>query len=126
MTTARPPRRILIACSLCALASLSCVDGLYPIANPNDPLMQIEMRLIASTDTIRAAGQRVVFQLVTTPVVTGYPIKWTTTHYVYLAPLGDGAFTNLVLPPQVPATVGVTAAYGRHEATAHVVVMPRQ
>lgn len=115
-------RRILLLALLVAPA-ISCVDGPFPIVNPNDPLMPLEMRLTGGTDTVRTASAVVQFQLVTTPVVTGYAVYWLSSNPLWLASTGSGRFLTGALPPS-PQTVLVSAAYGNREAFASVVIMP--
>ena len=103
--------------------TLSCVDGPYPVANPNDPRMSLEMRLVGGVDTVRTPGQVVVFQLVTTPAVTGYEVLWLTSDAAWLAPVGDGRYVNRVLPPS-PVTILVSAKLGTREASRTVIIVP--
>lgn len=116
------PRRALLLASLLA-AAVSCVDGPYPIVNPNDPLMPITLRLTGGVDTVRTRSQVVQFQLTTVPAVTGYQVDWQSSNELWLASTGNGRFVAGTLPP-TPRTVLVTAALGNREAFAAVVIMP--
>lgn len=116
-----PPRALLFVFLLAAAGS--CVDGPYPIVNPNDPLMPIVLRLTGGVDTVRTRSQVVQFQLTTVPAVTGYQPYWQSSNELWLASTGDGRFVAGTLPP-TPRTVLVTAALGNREAFAAVVIMP--
>ena len=115
--------RMILQLALLLAPALSCVDGPYPIVNPNDPLMPLEMRLTGGTDTVRLQSQSVQFHLVTVPVVTGYQVYWLSSNALWLSSTGNGQFVSGALP-QTPQTVLVTAALGNRRAFAAVVIMP--
>lgn len=115
--------RVILCAALLPLVALSCLDGAYPIANPNDPLFQLEMQVIGGVDTVRTAGQVVLFQLVTTPVVAGYKVDWTSSQPAWIGSRGDGLYITGDLPT-VPVGVQITARLGNQEAIRAVVIMP--
>lgn len=113
--------RALIIAAVLTLAG--CVDGPFAHVNPHDPATSLTLTIRGGTDTLRVAGDFVLFQAVTDPVTTGATVFWESSDQTRLAPQGNGLFLVGVLP-LTPTGVEVRARLGAASATRTVVILP--
>lgn len=120
---ASPLRRRLLALAILLLPVAACLDGPFEHANPLDGESDITLAVVGGADTLRVIGDAALFQLVTTPVITGFTVQWESSAPLALAPIGFGRYV-LVANPPTPTTVVVTARLGANFATRNVVLLP--
>lgn len=118
-----PLRRRLAALALLVLPVAACLDGPFAHANPHDGESEITLAVVGGADTLRVVGDAALFQLVTTPVTSGFTVQWESSAPLRLAPIGLGRFVLVSHPPTV-TTVQVTARMGANSATRDVVLLP--
>lgn len=118
MSRAPNPSRTLLLASLIPvlLATFACVDAPFARVNPNDEAVPLTMSLTGGDDTVFTVGQELVFQLVTDPVVTGYPPVWESSAPFYIASQGDGAFVVNNLPAAGEFNVTIRASFRTRSA----------
>ena len=83
----------------------------------------LQLRIVGGSDTLRIAGEQVLFQLVTDPVTSGYTVSWSSSQTSRLLPLGLGRF-QVISIPAVATTVEISAALGANVATRNIVLVP--
>ncbi len=113
----------LLAALLLALAAPGCLDGPFARVNPHDAESPIQLSIVGGRDTLRVAGEQVLYQLVTDPVTNGYTVNWASSATSRLLPLGLGRF-QVVSLPAVATTVEIRAAFGANVATRDIVLLP--
>lgn len=112
-----------LSCVSLALLVTGCLDGPFARANPYDPKAEVEMRVVAPTDTLRGVGTVAEFTLETTPHYPQYPVQWSSTQAGIFENLGNGVFRVRAAPP-APVTVTVSASWELRRASTTVVVAP--
>ena len=119
----RGPHLPLIGALLLTLAMPACLDGPFARVNPHDAGTALQLRIVGGSDTLRIAGEQVLFQLVTDPVTSGYTVSWSSSQTSRLLPLGLGRF-QVISIPAVATTVEISAALGANVATRNIVLVP--
>lgn len=100
------------ALMLLLLLSVGCVEAPFERTNPYDPKAPITMRLVGGVDTATVAGQTLLYQLVTDPVLSGYEPVWETDTPARVRSEGFGRFVVITLSIVTPTTVMVRAKFG--------------
>jgi hypothetical protein len=117
-------RSLRTGLSAAALLVLTgCVDGPFAHVNPHDAATPLTLSIRGGADTLRVAGDFVLFQAVTDPVTNGVTVFWESGDVARLTSQGSGLFQVGVLP-LTPRTVEVRAQLGAATATRNVVIMP--
>lgn len=116
-------RSLLLAVLAFAIAPLGCLDGPFARTNPHDGASPLELTIVGGRDTLRALGEKVLFQLVTDPVTNGYTAAWSSSTTSRLVPRGSGVF-EVVSLPGFASTVEIRATLGGNSATRNVVILP--
>lgn len=116
----RPLRALCLAA---VLPLASCIDGPFAHVNPHDPATPLTLRILGGADTLRVAGDLVLFQAVTDPVINGFTVFWESGDPARLTSQGDGLFQVGVLP-LTPVAVPVRATIGGATATRTVLIVP--
>lgn len=119
----------LVRLSLSALVALllagsaSCMAGPFERENPNDPEKEFTIRIVANADTLSPNRPRVVLQLITEPVLTGFTPYWSLPNNLLLYHAGNGVIAVGNLPVTLQSVV-VTAGFQNRSATYTLYVSP--